>query len=53
MGLIHAGSPWAQTESVRYLDYLTSHGLRLPLDDTFLYSRDELFRRKLLRMPSA
>ena len=36
-------------ESVQYLDYLERHGYRLPLDESFEYSREELFRRGLLR----
>jgi len=40
-------------ESVGYLDYLARHGERLPLTGTFTYSREELFRRRLLRRPTA
>jgi glycosyltransferase involved in cell wall biosynthesis len=36
-------------ESVGFQKYLERHGNRLPLEDAFLYSRDELFRRRLLR----
>lgn len=49
---IEIGSPWAETESVSYLKYLTAHDFLLPLDDAFIYSRGELFRRRLLRRPS-
>ncbi len=36
-------------ESVGFQKYLESQGNRLPLEGAFLYSRDELFRRRLLR----
>ncbi len=36
-------------ESVGFQKYLEGHGNRLPLEEAFLYSRDELFRRGLLR----
>lgn len=39
-------------ESAGFLAYLDAHGLRLPGTDTFMYSRRELFRRKLLRRAS-
>ncbi len=40
-------------ESTGYLDYLERHGGRLPTAGTFPYSREELFRRGLLRRPTA
>jgi Glycosyl transferase family 2 len=40
-------------ESIGYLDYLAGHEQRLPLDGAFTYSREELFRRRLLRRPTA
>lgn len=40
--------PWRH-ESVQFREYLDTHAGRLPLDDTFPYSRQELFRRGLLR----
>jgi glycosyltransferase involved in cell wall biosynthesis len=36
-------------DSVGFQEYLDSHSNRLPLDGSFLYSRDELFKRRLLR----
>jgi Glycosyl transferase family 2 len=39
---------WASTESSQYLKYLESHDFKLPTEEAFLYSRDELFRRQLL-----
>lgn len=36
-------------ESAGFLAYLAGHGHRLPIEDTFTYSRRELFRRGLLR----
>lgn len=41
-------------ESVGFQKYLEGHCSRLPLEGAFFYSRDELFRRKLLRgLPAA
>jgi glycosyltransferase involved in cell wall biosynthesis len=40
--------PWRH-ESVQFQEYLDSHGGRLPLEGTFSYSREELFRRRFLR----
>ena len=40
-------------ESLELREYLDAHGDRLPIDDAFLYSRSELFRRGLLRKLSA
>jgi glycosyltransferase involved in cell wall biosynthesis len=45
---IHSEHPW-RYESVQFQDYLQNHSNRLPLDGSFLYSRDELFRRHLLK----
>jgi len=39
-------------EAVAYLTYLERNGARLPLDDAFLYSREELSRRGLLQAMS-
>ena len=39
-------------ESAAYVTYLERTGFRLPLDDAFPYSREELFRRGLLRKMS-
>jgi hypothetical protein len=36
-------------ESEQYFHYLKTHNNRLPLEDSFVYSRDELFRRGLLQ----
>jgi glycosyltransferase involved in cell wall biosynthesis len=36
-------------ESLELREYLDAHSDRLPLDDSFLYSRAELFRRGLLK----
>lgn len=36
-------------ESVQFREFLDKHSNRLPLDETFLYSREELFRRGFLR----
>ena len=36
-------------ESVGFQGYLESHSNLLPLDGSFIYSREELFRRRLLR----
>jgi hypothetical protein len=38
-------------ESADMFSYLEQHGMRLPLDDSFLYSRREMFRRRLLLRP--
>jgi hypothetical protein len=48
-----AGRFWfcAQHEYPRYQAYLAAHGHTLPLQDTFACSRQELFRRGLLRNP--
>jgi glycosyltransferase involved in cell wall biosynthesis len=43
--------PWRH-ESVQFREYLESHCDRLPLDGAFVYSREELFRRRLLRRMS-
>ena len=40
-------------ESVGYLKYLENNGYRLPTDDSFYYSRTELFRRGFLRSERA
>jgi Glycosyl transferase family 2 len=45
---IRSGHSWHH-ESVRFLQYLEGHSNRLPLEAAFPYSRDELFRRGLLR----
>jgi glycosyltransferase involved in cell wall biosynthesis len=51
--MIHSDHP-VRHESVQYQHYLDSHGGRLLFDDAFLYSREELFRRRLLRkLPSS
>jgi glycosyltransferase involved in cell wall biosynthesis len=40
-------------ESVQFREYLDSHSNRLPLEGAFVYSREELFRRRLLmELPS-
>ena len=36
-------------ESVQFQEYLDEHGIRLPLEGAFRYSREELWRRRLLR----
>jgi glycosyltransferase involved in cell wall biosynthesis len=36
-------------ESVQFREYLHSHSNRLPLEGAFEYSREELFRRRLLK----
>lgn len=36
-------------ESVRLQEYVDKHSMRLPLEGTFVYSREELFRRGLLK----
>lgn len=48
---IEVNWPWAETESIPYLNYLKANNCHLPLDDSFTYSRNELFRRGLLRRP--
>jgi glycosyltransferase involved in cell wall biosynthesis len=45
---IHSAHPWRH-ESVQFREYLDSHSTRLPLEGAFVYSREELFRRRLLR----
>src|SRR5271157_581823 len=45
---IQSSHPWRH-ESVGFQQYLEAHGNRLPTDGSFFYSRDELFRRGLLR----
>jgi glycosyltransferase involved in cell wall biosynthesis len=39
-------------ESVQFREYLDRHSSRLPLENAFVYSREELFRRRLLRLLS-
>ena len=39
-------------ESVQFREYLASHSGRLPLEGAFIYSRQELLRRRLLRKVS-
>ena len=46
--MILSEHPWRH-ESVQFREYLDTHSNRLPLDDSFVYSREELFRRRLLR----
>jgi len=46
--MICSEHPWRH-ESVQLREYLDNHSNRLPLEGTFVYSRDELFRRRLLR----
>jgi glycosyltransferase involved in cell wall biosynthesis len=46
--MIRSEHPWRH-ESVQLHTYLESHSNRVPLDGTFVYSREELFRRRLLR----
>jgi hypothetical protein len=48
---IEIGWQWAQSESVPYLKYLGTHGFVLPLDDSFVYSREALYKRRLLKRP--
>jgi hypothetical protein len=50
--MIEVGWPCAEKEAVPYLNHLSSHNFRLPLEDAFTYSRRELFRRGLLRRPA-
>jgi hypothetical protein len=45
---IHSSHPWRH-ESVYLRDYLASNGNRLPTEGAFTCSRNELFRRGLLR----
>lgn len=45
---IHSSHPWRH-ESVQFQRYLEANSYRLPIEDTFVYSRDELFRRGLLK----
>jgi glycosyltransferase involved in cell wall biosynthesis len=45
---IHSAHPWRH-ESAQFREYLESHSNRLPLEGAFAYSREELFRRRLLR----
>jgi glycosyltransferase involved in cell wall biosynthesis len=45
---IHSVHPW-RYESVQFREYLEKHSNRLPLEGAFLYSREELFRRGLLK----
>lgn len=49
---IHSAHPWRH-ESIQYQKYLDSHSNRLPVDGAFVYSREELFRRQLLRKLSS
>lgn len=41
-----------RNDSVGFRQYLDSHSNRLPLEGSFLYSREELFKRRLLRQVS-
>jgi hypothetical protein len=45
---INSSHPWRH-ESVQYQKYLEGHSYRLPMEDSYLYSRRVLFRRRLLR----
>ena len=45
---INSAIPW-RYESVQFRDYLRNHSNRPPLEGAFIYSREELFRRQLLR----
>jgi glycosyltransferase involved in cell wall biosynthesis len=45
---INSAHPW-RYESVGFREYLERNSNRLPLDGAFLYSREELFHRGLLR----
>jgi hypothetical protein len=49
--MVEIGWPWAETESAPYLRYLEAHNYCLPLEGAFMYSRDELCRRGLLKRP--
>ena len=42
-----------RNDSLGFQGYLDSHSKRLPLEGAFLYSREELFKRGLLRQVSA
>jgi glycosyltransferase involved in cell wall biosynthesis len=46
---INSDHPWRH-ESAQFRQYLEDHGNRLPRESSFAYSREELFRRGLLRM---
>jgi glycosyltransferase involved in cell wall biosynthesis len=45
---INSAHPWRH-ESSQFREYLDRHSNRLPLDGAFVYSREELFRKRLLR----
>jgi Glycosyl transferase family 2 len=45
---IDSAHPWRH-ESAQFQQYLAAHGNKLPVEDSFAYSRHELFRRRLLR----
>jgi glycosyltransferase involved in cell wall biosynthesis len=45
---INSEHPWRH-ESVQFREYLDSHSNRLPLEGAFVYSREELFHRRLLK----
>src|SRR5271165_4064067 len=45
---INSAHSW-QSESLGFREYLENHSNRLPLEGAFPYSREELFRRRLLR----
>jgi hypothetical protein len=47
---VDIGWPWAPSESIPYLNYLHTHGA-LPLNGSFVYSREALFKRRLLKRP--
>jgi glycosyltransferase involved in cell wall biosynthesis len=42
-----------RNDSLGFREYLDSHSDRLPLEGAFFYSREELFKRRLLRQLSA
>jgi glycosyltransferase involved in cell wall biosynthesis len=46
---INSTHPWRH-ESVQFREYLETHSNRLPIDGAFAYSREDLFRRGLLRV---
>jgi Glycosyl transferase family 2 len=48
---VEAGWRWAHSESTIYLNYLGTHGLALPLSDSFTYSREALWKRGLVKRP--
>lgn len=48
---IGSSHPWRH-ESAGYRGYLEQHGFRVPIENAFVYSRDELIRRGLLRCVS-